>query len=262
MDQASLSPRHHAPALAHAQRAGPVAHADRRREASSVKRRGTRSSSHRSPILALGLRSLFSLRIPSCVGEKGAQQSGQLVSRRWASSTSSSSIQRIPSCGARGNASSARPFGMGFPAMTVLLISVLVVVAEPRREIKYKVKKQDFLQRYQDENKNRTEENAFEICHKVALHRCGQNFMRAFNLVEYLSGADYYNTQCTLRKPVAFVTGAAALLQVRSVRVSPLFGTASPLAEKGSSTGFQERRAALHNAGLPNYTCPSVPFAD
>lgn len=89
---------------------------------------------------------------------------------------------------------------MGFPAVTVLLVTVLVVVAEPRREIKYKVKKQDFLHRYHEENKNRTEENVYDLCHKMALRRCGQNFMRAFNLVEYLSGADYYNTQCTLRK--------------------------------------------------------------
>lgn len=99
-----------------------------------------------------------------------------------------------------------------------------------------RVKKQDFLHRYHEENKNRTEEtgeplfisvtvwsllivfgccffrswsvtqlfafpiSVYDICHKVALRRCGQNFMRAFNLVEYLSGADYYNTQCTLRK--------------------------------------------------------------
>lgn len=90
--------------------------------------------------------------------------------------------------------------GMGFRAVTVLLITVLVVVAEPRREIKYKVKKQDFLHRYHEENKNHTEDNVYDVCHKVALRRCGQNFMRAFNLVEYLSGADYYNTQCTLRK--------------------------------------------------------------
>ncbi|KAL3214353.1 hypothetical protein MRX96_007152 [Rhipicephalus microplus] len=89
---------------------------------------------------------------------------------------------------------------MGFPAVTVVLIAVLLVIAEPRRDIKYKVKKQDFLHRFHEENETRIEENAYDVCHKVALRRCGQNFMRAFNLVEYLSGADYYNTHCTLRK--------------------------------------------------------------
>nr|XP_037283334.1 uncharacterized protein LOC119176249 isoform X1 [Rhipicephalus microplus] len=113
---------------------------------------------------------------------------------------------------------------MGFPAVTVVLIAVLLVIAEPRRDIKYK---------FHEENETRIEENgepfvmfphrmtfafgyfpgkrnsqrlfrprisAYDVCHKVALRRCGQNFMRAFNLVEYLSGADYYNTHCTLRK--------------------------------------------------------------
>ncbi|XP_064467170.1 uncharacterized protein LOC135378170 [Ornithodoros turicata] len=82
----------------------------------------------------------------------------------------------------------------------LLLLVVTLAVVESRREIKYKIKKQDFLQRYQEENKNRTEESQSDLCHKVALRRCGQNFMKVFNLVEYLSGADYYNAQCTLRK--------------------------------------------------------------
>ncbi|XP_003738985.1 uncharacterized protein LOC100905464 [Galendromus occidentalis] len=38
------------------------------------------------------------------------------------------------------------------------------------------------------------------VCHKIALRRCGQNFMKLFSLVHYLDGMDHYNAQCALRK--------------------------------------------------------------
>jgi len=90
--------------------------------------------------------------------------------------------------------------------MKILLVSMVIVVLMTEVACKERRgrKKKQALESAMD-NETGTKDVGDNVavtsmCHKVALRRCGQNFMKIFNLVNYLDGMDHYNAQCALRK--------------------------------------------------------------
>ncbi|OQR79446.1 hypothetical protein BIW11_05729 [Tropilaelaps mercedesae] len=91
----------------------------------------------------------------------------------------------------------------GYRRQNVILLAIVVACvalsSEAAKEKRGRKRKQA-LEPLDNETGSNNVELVSSMCHKVALRRCGQNFMKIFNLVDYLDGMDHYNAQCALRK--------------------------------------------------------------
>jgi len=92
---------------------------------------------------------------------------------------------------------------MNFKVLLITMLIVVVISEVSCKERRSRKKKQT-LETAMD-NETGTKDSGDNVamtsmCHKVALRRCGQSFMKIFNLVDYLDGMDHYNAQCALRK--------------------------------------------------------------
>ncbi|XP_022652723.1 uncharacterized protein LOC111246802 isoform X1 [Varroa destructor] len=98
--------------------------------------------------------------------------------------------------------SSSGRMSSGYPRWVIVLLVIVVACmalsVDAAKEKRGRKRKQALEP--MDNETGSNNELVTGACHKVALRRCGQNFMKIFNLVDYLDGMDHYNAQCALRK--------------------------------------------------------------